>query len=88
MYMANTLKKILGKLDEISNRLDKLEKDMEFIKVEARANNVSIKEIEKMVEDMDDRLLTLYDDVGSIDEQLSGVDTKLDLLGAMMFPEE
>jgi len=85
--MESLLKEILNKLNEINSRLANLEKDMDFIKLEARANNVSIKEIEKMVEDMDDRMLNIYDDLGIIDEQLSSTDAKIDILASMLLPD-
>lgn len=85
--MESLLKEILNKLNEINSRLANLEKDMDFIKIEARSNNVSIKEIEKMVEDMDDRMLNIYDDLGVIDEQLSNTDAKIDILASMLLPD-
>lgn len=61
--MENMLKEILDRLDSLDSRMEKLEKNMDFIKNEATSNNVSIKGMEKLVEDAADKIFNIYDDV-------------------------
>ncbi len=86
--MDTSLKEILDKLNEINSRLDSLERDMAEVKLEVQTNNVTINAIQKISEDMDDRILNIYDDIGKVGIRMKNTDAKIDILASMIFPSD
>jgi len=64
--MEKILNEILQRLEKIEKRLDDFEKDITFLKLEATDNNVSLKGMEKLIEETADKVFNIYDDTKEI----------------------
>lgn len=81
--------------ETLEERMETIEKQIEILGPEiaellrdTRAKKVRIEEIENLAADIDDRLLTMADDLEYLKDVFENMDNKLDILATLLMPEE
>ena len=81
--------------ETLEERMETIEKQIEILGPEiaellrdTRAKKVRIEEIENLAADIDDRLLTMADDLEFLKDVFENMDRKLDILATLLMPEE
>lgn len=81
--------------ETLEERMETIEKQIEILGPEiaellrdTRAKKVRIEEIENLAADIDDRLLTMADDLEYLKDVFENMDKKLDILATLLMPEE
>lgn len=83
-----TEKAIEARLDAIEKKLDKIESTVSEILEDTIAKNLRVDAIENLAADIEDSLMTVEDNVDSIQDSFDNMDKKLDILAALLMPED
>ena len=88
-YAMNSEKdKLEMRVDALEKKMEKMETTIEEILQHTLAKNLRIESIENLSTDIDDRLMTVDDNVESIKDSFENMDKKLDILATLLMPDK
>ena len=76
------------RIKTLENKLDKIESTLNDILQNAIAKDLRVEAIENLATDIDDRLMTVDDNVEFIKDAFDNMDKKLDILATLLLPEK
>jgi len=80
--------KLEMRVDALEKKMEKMETTIEEILQHTLAKNLRIESIENLSTDIDDRLMTVDDNVESIKDSFENMDKKLDILATLLMPDK
>ena len=79
---------LVKRIKTLENKLDKIESTLNDILQNAIAKDLRVEAIENLATDIDDRLMTVDDNVEFIKDAFDNMDKKLDILATLLLPEK